>query len=52
MDNPQALKNHYVYVCSDNKRIYIGKRSCRCPIEEDTYIGSFTDNSFKPFWFC
>ncbi len=36
--------NHYVYLLSSRleEKYYIGVRSCRCPISEDTYIGSST----------
>ena len=36
--------NHYVYEITNliNGKKYIGKRSCHCPIEEDSYMGSGT----------
>lgn len=36
------MKYHYVYMIYNtiNKKRYIGKRSCICAIEEDTYMGS------------
>ena len=36
--------NHYVYLLSSRleEKCYIGVRSCRCPISEDTYMGSST----------
>jgi len=39
-------KFHYVYMLTimteDGEKYYIGKRSCNCPIEKDTYTGSGT----------
>ena len=34
--------NHYVYEITNlvNDKKYIGKRSCKCPIEDDKYMGS------------
>lgn len=34
--------NHYVYEITNmiNNKKYIGKRSCKCPIEDDKYMGS------------
>ena len=34
--------NHYVYEITNliNGKKYIGKRSCKCSIEEDKYMGS------------
>lgn len=34
--------NHYVYIITNliNRKKYIGKRSCGCPIDQDTYMGS------------
>ena len=36
--------NYYVYLTTNkkNKKMYIGKRSCKCSIEEDLYLGSGT----------
>ena len=33
---------------SDSQRYYIGVRSCKGDIEQDSYMGSATDKSFKP----
>lgn len=32
--------NHYVYLLRSEKYHYVGMRSCRCPIEDDGYMGS------------
>ena len=34
--------NHYVYQITNqsNGKIYVGKRSCKCSIEDDAYMGS------------
>ena len=43
------MKNHYVYRSYEPLgRSYIGCRTCSCPIEEDPYMGSFTDKTFSP----
>ena len=43
------MTNHYVYNSYEPMgRGYIGSRSCECPIEEDTYMGSYTDLSHFP----
>jgi hypothetical protein len=40
---------HYVYYSyEEGGRGYIGKRSSKLPPEEDPYLGSFTDKTFKP----
>ena len=42
--------NHYVYETYSeyDERLYIGVRSCRCSIEEDSYMGSHSDKTFRP----
>ena len=46
-------KNHYVYEITNNLNgmKYIGKRSCTCPIEDDSYMGSGKSlvNDFKKY---
>ena len=42
------MKFHYTYISTDNKLFYIGVRSCACDIEEDPYMGSYKDKTFKP----
>ena len=46
-------KNHYVYEITNliNDKKYIGKRSCKCPIEKDKYMGSGTSlkRAFKKY---
>jgi len=40
---------HYVYYSFEEwGRGYIGRRSCNCPPEEDMYLGSFKDTTFRP----
>lgn len=40
---------HYVYYSYEQwGRGYIGKRSSRVPPEQDRYMGSFNDKTFKP----
>lgn len=40
---------HYVYYSYEEwGRGYIGRRSCECLPEEDLYLGSFRDNTFRP----
>lgn len=42
-------KWHYVYYSYEPEgRGYIGKRSSSVPPEQDPYLGSFTDKTFKP----
>ena len=44
-----AEKWHYVYYSYEEwGRGYIGKRSSKVPPEVDSYMGSFTDKSFRP----
>ena len=43
------MRNHYVYLSYEkNGRKYIGSRSCDCLIEDDEYLGSYTDKDFHP----
>lgn len=44
------MKNyHYTYLLIGlDRRFYIGVRSCECLPEEDKYMGSFKDKTFKP----
>lgn len=40
---------HYVYYSYEEwGRGYIGKRSSKVPPEHDSYLGSFTDKTFRP----
>jgi hypothetical protein len=40
---------HYIYYSYELEgRGYIGKRTSRVPPEEDPYLGSFSDKTFKP----
>jgi len=43
-------RTHYVYLSyEENGRKYIGSRTCYdCSPEEDPYLGSYTDQSFRP----
>lgn len=42
-------KYHYTYLLVGlDHRFYIGVRSCDCLPEEDSYLGSFTDKTFRP----
>ena len=42
-------ENHYVYRSYEPLgRSYIGSRTCKCPIEDDSYMGSYTDKTFSP----
>ncbi|MGL4989629.1 MAG: NUMOD3 domain-containing DNA-binding protein [Sarcina sp.] len=36
------MKNHYIYLITNNvnNKMYIGKRSCKCKIQDDNYMGS------------
>jgi hypothetical protein len=44
-----AQKWHYVYYSYEQwGRGYIGKRTSKVPPEQDSYMGSFTDRTFKP----
>ena len=40
----QGMVNHYIYRTTNiiNGMKYIGKRTCYCPIQDDTYLGSGT----------
>lgn len=43
------FRYHYVYRSYEPLgRGYIGCRSCNCPINEDEYMGSYTDPTFFP----
>jgi hypothetical protein len=43
------MKNHYVYVLlGEDGRFYYGVRSCDCGPRDDAYMGSFSDDTFKP----
>jgi hypothetical protein len=41
---------HYIYFVQESSsgRLYIGSRTCNGSPEEDPYLGSFHDSSFKP----
>ena len=42
--------NHYVYLTLDSSdgRIYWGSRTCDCNPEDDPYMGSHRDETFRP----
>lgn len=43
------MENHYVYYSYEEfGRGYIGCRTCKCHPEEDEYLGSYHDETFKP----
>lgn len=43
------MENHYVYYSYEEfGRGYIGCRTCICPPEDDSYLGSYNDKTFNP----
>lgn len=43
------MKKHYVYLLlGEDGRYYYGVRSCSCEPSEDQYMGSFSDQAFRP----
>lgn len=49
METVAGQKWHYVYYSyEEGGRGYIGKRSSSVPPDQDPYLGSFTDKTFKP----
>lgn len=43
------MKNHYLYLLlGEDGRFYYGVRSCKCDPQEDVYMGSYHDTTFKP----